>query len=203
MHFTRPIASPAASHLPPLFCTAELDVGKVLASVKSALAGPEFQSPKGPDCSPPAGPSIKAQASCPDLRNAAVRRSSDSVVLRPVRSQAVMKRQKVCLAGLPPGEGVTQASLERDRGHRGARAKPVGHGWESGWGAGGGGYKTVAPAVGVGRIRLEGNRRSLLGGADDQDATRRDGAIGPHAHGNAARHVVDDLDAEGSGQQNP
>ena len=27
------------------------------------------------------------------------------------------------------------------------------------------------------------------------------GAIGPHAHGNAVRHVVDDPDAEGSGQQ--
>ena len=31
--------------------------------------------------------------------------------------------------------------------------------------------------------------------------TRRDGGIGPHAHGNAARHVVDDLTVEGSGQQ--
>ena len=39
--------------------------------------------------------------------------------------------------------------------------------------------------------------------ADDQDNTRSGGAIGPHAHGNAPRHVVDDLDAEGSGQQNP
>ena len=36
---------------------------------------------------------------------------------------------------------------------------------------------------------------------DDQDYTRRGGAMGPHAHGNAARHVVDDLNAEGSGQQ--
>ena len=26
---------------------------------------------------------------------------------------------------------------------------------------------------------------------DDQDNTRRGGALGPHAHGNAARHVVD------------
>ena len=30
--------------------------------------------------------------------------------------------------------------------------------------------------------------------------TRRDGVFGPHAHGNAARHVVGDLDAEGSRQ---
>ena len=29
----------------------------------------------------------------------------------------------------------------------------------------------------------------------------RGGAIGPHAHGHLAKHVVDDLDAEGSGQQ--
>ena len=39
--------------------------------------------------------------------------------------------------------------------------------------------------------------------ADDLDDTRRGGAIGPHAHRNAARHVVDDRDAEGSGQQKP
>ena len=29
------------------------------------------------------------------------------------------------------------------------------------------------------------------------------GAIGPHAHRNAARHLVDDLNVEGSGQQKP
>ena len=34
-----------------------------------------------------------------------------------------------------------------------------------------------------------------------QDAGWRGGSVGPHAHGNAARHVVDDLSAEGSGQQ--
>ena len=34
---------------------------------------------------------------------------------------------------------------------------------------------------------------------DDQENTQRGGATGPHAHGNAARHVVDDLNAEGSG----
>ena len=35
--------------------------------------------------------------------------------------------------------------------------KPVGDGWESGWGAGGGGYKAVAAAAGIGRMRLEHN----------------------------------------------
>ena len=39
----------------------------------------------------------------------------------------------------------------------------VARGWESGWGAEGGGCKTVAAAVGVGRIRLGRNCRSLLG----------------------------------------
>ena len=39
--------------------------------------------------------------------------------------------------------------------------------------------------------------------AGDQDNTRRGGTIGPHAHGNAARHVLGDLNVEGSGQQNP
>ena len=39
--------------------------------------------------------------------------------------------------------------------------------------------------------------------ADDQDNTRRGGATGPHTHRNAARHVVDDLYAEESGQQKP
>ena len=33
--------------------------------------------------------------------------------------------------------------------------EPGGHGWESGCRATGGGYKTVAAAVGVGRARLE------------------------------------------------
>ena len=32
---------------------------------------------------------------------------------------------------------------------------------------------------------------------DDEDNTWRGGATGPHAHGNMARHVVDDLNAEG------
>ena len=34
-------------------------------------------------------------------------------------------------------------------------------------------------------------------------AARRDAAPGPHAQGNAVRQVVDDLNAEGSGQQKP
>ena len=34
--------------------------------------------------------------------------------------------------------------------------------------------------------------------ADDQDNTRRGGAIEPHVHKNRTRHVVDDLDADGS-----
>ena len=38
---------------------------------------------------------------------------------------------------------------------------------------------------------------------DHQDAGWRGGSVGPHAHGNAARHVVDDLSAEGSRQQTP
>ena len=42
--------------------------------------------------------------------------------------------------------------------------KPIGDGWQSGWGAGRGSYKTVV-APGVGRIRLEGNLPLLLGGA--------------------------------------
>ena len=29
------------------------------------------------------------------------------------------------------------------------------------------------------------------------------GTVGPHAHGNVARHVVDDLDAEETGQHKP
>ena len=37
----------------------------------------------------------------------------------------------------------------------------------------------------------------------DQDNMWRGGAFGPRAHGNAAVHVVDDLSAEGSGQQKP
>ena len=37
--------------------------------------------------------------------------------------------------------------------------------------------------------------------ADNQDDMWRVGARGPHAHGNAARHVLDNLDAEGSGQK--
>ena len=35
--------------------------------------------------------------------------------------------------------------------------KAVGDSWEIGWGAGGGGYKHVAAAVGVGRTRLVQN----------------------------------------------
>ena len=38
---------------------------------------------------------------------------------------------------------------------------------------------------------------------DHQGAGRRGGSVGPHAHGNAARHVVDDLSVEGSGEQKP
>ena len=43
--------------------------------------------------------------------------------------------------------------------------------------------------------------RGGVGGqvADDQDNTQRDGEVWPH--GNTARPVVDNLDAEGSGQQ--
>ena len=33
--------------------------------------------------------------------------------------------------------------------------------------------------------------------------TGRGGVIGPHAHGNVVRHVVNDLNAAGSGQQKP
>ena len=40
-------------------------------------------------------------------------------------------------------------------------------------------------------------------GVDGRDNARRSGTPGPHAHSNAARHVVDDPDAEGSGQQKP
>ena len=41
------------------------------------------------------------------------------------------------------------------------------------------------------------------GGVGCQRRVGSGGAIGPHAHGNAARHVADDLNAEGSGQQKP
>ena len=34
------------------------------------------------------------------------------------------------------------------------------------------------------------------------DHTRKGGTIEPHAHGNAPRHVADDLNSERSGQQN-
>ena len=39
--------------------------------------------------------------------------------------------------------------------------------------------------------------------ADDQDNMQWGGAIGPHTNRNAARHVADALDAERSGQQKP
>ena len=38
---------------------------------------------------------------------------------------------------------------------------------------------------------------------DHQDAGWRGESVGPHAHGNVARRVVDDPISEGSGQQKP
>ena len=49
-------------------------------------------------------------------------------------------------------------ALEGEGGNRVVsqlRVKRLGDGSESGWGAGGGGYKNVTAAVGVGGIRLE------------------------------------------------
>ena len=40
-------------------------------------------------------------------------------------------------------------------------------------------------------------------GVNGRDTARRKGAPGPHSHGNAARHVVDDRRAEVRGQQKP
>ena len=50
----------------------------------------------------------------------------------------------------------------RHRVERKAFVKPVGDGWESGWGPGDGGYKTVAAAVELGRMRLERNFQLLM-----------------------------------------
>ena len=38
---------------------------------------------------------------------------------------------------------------------------------------------------------------------DHQEAGWRGGIVGPLAHGNTVRHGMDDLSAEGSGQQKP
>ena len=54
-----------------------------------------------------------------------------------------------------------------------------------------------------GGYRGAGGGEGATGGGSGGTDARRDGAIGPHAHGNAARHGVDDQDAEGSGQQKP
>ena len=40
-------------------------------------------------------------------------------------------------------------------------------------------------------------------GVDGRNNVRRSGAPGPHAHGNVARHVVDDQRAEVRGQRKP
>ena len=64
------------------------------------------------------------------------------------------------------GGGGGRPRLDRKGGHRVVRqppVKPVGHGWDSGWGAGSGGYKSVAAAVGVESMRLERNWQLLLG----------------------------------------
>ena len=52
-------------------------------------------------------------------------------------------------------DGRGGVGLHLEGGHRVALVKPVSYRWESGWGAGGSGYKTVAAAGGVGKIRFQ------------------------------------------------
>ena len=63
----------------------------------------------------------------------------------------------------------------------------------------GGAHNTRGQHVGVRNADVCHGREVV----DAHDDTRRAGTIGPHTHGNAARHVVDDLNAEVRGQRTP
>ena len=75
----------------------------------------------------------------------------------------LLPQEPVCIA---PQSPVGRFALEGGGGHRVVQqplVKPVGYVWESGWGAGRGGYKAVAAAVGVRRMRLSATDSNCWG----------------------------------------